>query len=80
MPNAYEDGETTPILKTNWLYLINSNLSKDLRNLKVVMEGKVEAFPAQNINDLVYEVRLDQWFGAGFVVNRIPNIAAYKIN
>jgi len=80
MPNAYEVGKTTPVLQTNWLYLMNTNLSKDLRNLKVLTEGSVQSFESQDINDLVYEVRLDQWFGAAFVTNKIPTIAAYNIN
>ncbi len=80
MPNAYETGKTTPIMKTNWLYLVPGNISVDLHNLKILYEGGVNSFEAQNINDLVYEIRLDQWFGAAFVTNKIPNIGAYKIN
>lgn len=80
MPNAYEVGKTTPFLNPDWLYIMNTNLSKDLRNLKVVTEGSVQAFESQDINDLVYEVRLDQWFGAAFVTNKLPTISAYNIN
>lgn len=80
MPNAYEVGKTTPFLNPDWLYIMNTNLSKDLRNLKVLTEGPVQAFEAQDINDLVYEVRLDQWFGAAFVTNKLPTISAYNIN
>lgn len=79
MTNAYEEGATTPILATDWLYILPGGVSADMRNLKVVNEGPVNALPAQNIDDMVYEVRLDQWFGAAFVVGKKPNIGAYCI-
>lgn len=79
MTNAYRDGETTPILSENWLYIVPGNLSADMRNLKLVEEGGVNAFESQDINDMVYEIRLDQWFGAAFVTGQIPTSGAYKI-
>lgn len=80
MTNAYEEGATTPILAADWLYILPGGISADMRNLKVVNEGPVNAVPSQNIDDMVYEVRLDQWFGAAFVVGEKPNIGAYDIN
>lgn len=80
MTNAYRDGETSPILKDSWLYIVPGNLSPDMRNLKLVEEGGVNAFESQDINDMVYEIRLDQWFGAAFVTGKIPTSGAYKIN
>lgn len=80
MNNAYEGGATTPILAADWLYLIPSSMSADARNLKVVNEGPVTAFESQNIDDLTFEVRLDQWFGAAFCSGQLPTIGCYKIN
>lgn len=80
MNNAYEGGATTPVLSAEWLYLIPSSMSADARNLKLVNEGNVQAFESQNIDDLVFEVRLDQWFGAAFCSGKLPTIGAYKIN
>lgn len=80
MQNAYFDGTTTPILDPDWLYIIPGGMSGDAKNLKVVNEGPVNAFESQNIDDMVYEVRLDQWFGAAFVTGKLPTIGAYKIN
>lgn len=80
MTNAYPEGSTTPILKTNWLYILPGNMSADARNLKVVNEGSVQAFEAQDINDLIYEIRLDQWFGAAFVTGELPTAGAHKLN
>ena len=79
MTNAYDEGSVTPILAEDWLYILPGGVSADMRNLKVVNEGPVNAMPSQNIDDMVYEVRLDQWFGAAFVVGQKPNIGAYCI-
>lgn len=80
LANTYFAGTTTPVLATDWLYLIPGGMSSDQRNLKIVNEGGVNAFESQNIDDLVYEIRLDTWFGCGFVSGKIPTIGAYKIN
>ena len=79
LTNAFEADGVTPILKTNWLYIIPGGMTGDTRNLKVVNEGAVSAVEAQDINDLVYEVRLDQWFGCAFVTGKVPTIGAYMI-
>ena len=79
MANAYEEGSTEPILNPNWLYIVPGNLSSDGRNLKIVNEGGLSSFEAQDINDLVFEVRLDQWFGAAFVTGKLPTIGGYLI-
>ena len=79
MANAYEEGSTEPILNPNWLYIVPGNLSSDGRNLKIVNEGGMNSFEAQDINDLVFEVRLDQWFGAAFVTGKLPTIGGYLI-
>lgn len=80
LQNGYHEGTTTPILAVDWIYILPAGMSGDARNLKIVNEGNVNAFESQNIDDLVYEVRLDQWFGAGFVTGKLPTIGAYKIN
>ena len=79
MTNAYEDGATDPILNPNWLYIVPGNMSSDMRNLKIVNEGGISSFDAQDINDMVFEVRLDQWFGAAFVTGKLPTIGGYLI-
>ena len=79
MLNAYEDGKTTPILATDWLYILPGAISTDMRNLKIVNEGNVESMASQNIDDRTYEVLLYQWFGTAFVVGKNPTIGAYLI-
>lgn len=80
LQNAYYDGTTTPVLATDWIYIIPTGFAAADRNLKVVNQGGVFALENQNIDDMVYEVRIDQWFGAKFVQNGLANIGAYKIN
>lgn len=79
MQNGYRDDETTPILDPNWIYIIPGGMTGDSRNLKVVNEGTLQSMSAQNIDDLTYEVRLDQWFGAAVVKGKKPTIGAYLI-
>lgn len=79
LQNAYKHGTTVPIIATDMLYIVPGGMTGDARNLKVINEGGVYAFESQNIDDLVYEVRLDCAFGAAFVVGKQPNIGAYKI-
>lgn len=80
LTNSYFDGTTDPVLATDWLYIIPGGMSGDARNLKIVNEGGVNSIEGQNIDDMTYEVRLDQWFGAAFVSGKLPTIGAYKIN
>ena len=79
MVNGYAPHSTTPLLATDWIYIIPAGMSGDARNLKVVNEGGVNAFESQNIDDLTFEVRLDEWFGAAFVSGILPTIGGYKI-
>ena len=79
MVNGYRDDEVTPILDPDWIYIIPAGMTGDTRNLKVVNEGGINSMSSQNIDDLTYEVRLDQWFGAGFITGKKPTIGAYKI-
>ena len=70
MTNAYEEGKTTPILNPDWLYILPGGMTGDVRNLKVVNEGGVNAFESQSIDDLTYEIRLDQWSKLGHHARR----------
>ena len=79
MTNAYEEGSTTPILATDWIYIIPGGQSSDMRNLKIVNEGPVNSMASQNIDDRTYEILLDQWFGVAFVVGKQPTSGAHYI-
>jgi hypothetical protein len=79
LQNGYREDDTTPILDPDWIYIIPGGATGDVRNLKVVNEGGMTSLASQNIDDMVYEVRLDTWFGAGFVQGAKPAIGAYYI-
>ena len=79
MTNAYEEGKTTPILATDWIYIIPGGQSPEMRNLKLVNEGPVNSMASQNIDDRTYEILLDQWFGVAFVVGQHPTSGAHYI-
>lgn len=79
MINAYEDGQTTPILNPDWIYIISAGVSNDQKNLKVLNEGPTYSMTQQTIDDHTFETELTQRFGAAFVVGSVPTIGAYEI-
>lgn len=80
MNNAYDDDGVTPILQTDWLYIVPGGQSATMRNLKVVNEGPVNSMASQNIDDRTYEVLIDQWFGCAFVTGKTPTSGAHWID
>lgn len=79
MTNAYEDDGVTPVLNPNWLYILPGGQTAEARNLKLVNEGGINSMSSQNIDDRVYEVLLDCWFGAAFVTGRNPTSGAHEL-
>ena len=75
--NPYLNDNVTPIIDTKRLYILPSAASADMRPLKVLYEGDVQSTESTNIDDLAYEVRLDQWFGAGVVTGKTPAMSVY---
>ena len=75
--NPYLGDNVTPAIDTKRLYILPSGASSDMRPLKVLYEGDVQSTESTNIDDLAYEVRLDQWFGAGIVVGKTPTMSVY---
>ena len=75
--NPYLSDNVTPIIDTKRLYILPSAASVDMRPLKVLYEGDVQSTESTNIDDLAYEVRLDQWFGAGVVTGKTPAMSVY---
>jgi len=78
--NPYLHDNVTPVIKTNSLYLLPSAAMSDMRPLKVVYEGDVMSMESTNIDDLAYEIRIDQMFGAGIVIGKTPSISVYEDN
>ena len=59
-------------------YLMSVNTNVNDRNLKVVNEGGVQQIDATHIDNAVFEVRLDQLFGAAYVVGDTPTVRVYE--
>lgn len=76
--NPYLSDNVTPVIDTKRLYILPSAASADMRPLKVLYEGDVQSTESTNIDDLAYEVRLDQWFGAGVVTGKTPAMSVYE--
>ena len=75
--NPYLGDNVTPVIDTKRLYILPSGASADMRPLKVLYEGDIQSTESTNIDDLAYEVRLDQWFGAGIVIGKTPTLGVY---
>lgn len=78
LQNGYKADGVTPILDPAYIYIMPVAGSTDERSLKVVEEGPVMAHEETNIDDLSYDVRLDQFFGAAFIVGNVPNLGVYE--
>lgn len=78
MTNPLLDGTDKPILETNKLFILPTSVDTSLRPLKVVNEGETMAQEFQNIDDQVFETRLDQWFGAAMAYGDRPYMSVYE--
>lgn len=78
MINPYGEDGVTPILDPKNLFILPVAASADQRTLKVVEQGGVIAVEHTGINDLTYEVRLDENFGAAVVVGNTPTLGLYR--
>jgi len=72
-----EDGTDSVVFDTNKLYILPTGVDASMRPLKVVFEGDVFSTEATNINDLSWEIRLDQYFNAGIAYGDRPYMGVY---
>ncbi len=75
--NPPVDGTDAPVYNTKKLYILPTMVDSSMRPLKVVLEGDVVSNEATNIDDLTFEVRLDQYFGAAVVYGERPYMGVY---
>ena len=71
-------GTDTPIHDINKLYILPTGIDASMRPLKVVYEGGVQSQEQSNIDDKSYEIRLDQYIGAGIAIGERPYISVYE--
>jgi len=72
-----EDGTDGFIFDQKKLYIVPTGVDAGMRPLKVVFEGDVFSTEATNIDDLSWEIRLDQYFGAAIAKGVRPYLSMY---
>lgn len=73
-----EDGTDNVVFDTDKLYILPTGVDASMRPLKVVFEGDVFSTEATNIDDLSWEIRLDQYFNAGIAYGDRPYMGVYE--
>lgn len=77
-PFAEDGTDNTVFQKTDLLYILPNAVDAGMRPLKVVFEGDVFSTEATNIDDLSWEIRLDQYFNAGIAYGDRPYMSVYE--
>ena len=72
-----EDGTDGFVFDTKKLYILPNAVDPGMRPLKVVFEGDMFSIDNTNIDDLSYEVRLDQYFNAAIAYGDRPYMGVY---
>ena len=74
-----EDGTDDVVFDTDKLFILPAGIDQSMRPLKVVFEGDVFSTEATNIDDLSWEIRLDQYFNAAIAYGDRPYMGVYVI-
>ncbi len=72
-----EDGTDGFVFGDKKLYIVPTGIDAGMRPLKVVFEGDVFSNEATNIDDLSWEIRLDQYFNAAIAKGVRPYMGMY---
>ena len=72
-----EDGTDAVVFDAKKIYILPNAIDASMRPLKVVFEGDVFSTEATNIDDLSWEIRLDQYFNAGIAYGDRPYLSVY---
>lgn len=72
-----EDGTDAFVFDKKKLYIVPTGVDAGTRPLKVVFEGDVFSTEATNIDDLSWEIRLDQYFNAAIAKGVRPYMSMY---
>ena len=75
--NPYLEDDVTTALGIARLYIVPTTMATDARSLKVVEQGGVISVENTSINELTYEVRMDEHFGAAVVYGTQPTVSVY---
>lgn len=77
MVNPYEADGVTPVMEKKALFILPTGVRAEDRPLKVVKRGGLLTVENTNIDDLTYEIRMDQMFGAGIAMGNYPELGVY---
>jgi len=72
-----EDGTDGFLFDKKKLFIVPTSIDAGMRPLKVVFEGDVFSTEATNIDDLSWEIRLDQYFNAAIAKGVRPYMSMY---
>ena len=72
-----EDGTDNVVFDQKKLYILPTGVDASMRPLKVAFEGDVFSTEATNIDDLSWEIRLDQYFNAAIAYGDRPYMGVY---
>lgn len=75
--NPYEHDGVTPVMNDKVLYIIPTAARVEDRPLKVVRKGSILTVDNTDIDEMTYEIRMDQAFGAGIAFGNTPEMSAY---
>lgn len=75
--NPYESDGVTPVMSKKALFILPIGVRAEDRPLKVVKRGGLLTVESTNIDDLTYEIRMDQMFGAGIAMGNYPELGVY---
>ena len=73
-----EDGTDNVVFDIDKLYILPTGVDASMRPLKVLFEGDVFSTEATNIDDLSWEIRLDQYFNAAIAYGDRPYMGVYQ--
>lgn len=75
--NPYETNGIDTVMKKRALYIIPTAARVEDRPLKVVRKGNILTVDHTDIDELTYEIRMDEQFGAGIAMGNHPEMSVY---
>lgn len=76
--NPYGTDEVTPAMDIGALYIIPTAARPEDRVLKIVEKGGILNIDNTDIDEVTYEIRMDQLFGAGIAMGAHPMMSVYE--
>lgn len=75
--NPYETDGVNTVMSKGALYILPTAARAEDRPLKVVRKGAIMTVDHTDIDEMTYEIRMDERFGAGIAVGNYPEMSVY---